>query len=96
MTLHPAYIAGFFDGEGHVGYHHHNHPHITIAQRDRRPLDAILEAFPGGHIYFRQNKTGDCYNLVYNGKKALPILNAMSDFLIVKWDEVQTYLALIS
>ena len=88
--LHPAYIAGFIDGEGHI---HNTPPHyVRIAQRDRAPLDAILESFPGGRLFFQSNRTAGCHYLHYNGDLALPLLLAVLPFLIVKHLEVQMYI----
>jgi hypothetical protein len=91
MKLHAAYIAGFFDGEGHV--HHGHSPNLTFTQADRTILDAILLSFLGGHIYRVRNKYNGAYNLVYNGRKAEEIAQAMLPFLIGKHLEVQTYLS---
>ena len=94
FQLNHAYIAGFFDGEGHVGYHYKHSPNISFSQNDQRVLDAILESFPGGRI-FRQTAPLRCHILQYNGSKAVPILMAIAPYLIVKYDEVQSYLELI-
>lgn len=107
MNLHPAYIAGFFDGEGHVGHHYNKGSRkktwsMSFAQNDRRPLDAILESYPGGHIYYHrfsrsQVRNGStCHNLIYNGRRCQELARAIQPFLIVKYDEVTAYLSAIS
>jgi len=56
-----AYIAGFFDGEAHIGAHWIKdrarnrtilHPRISVPQTDIRPLQWIYQRL-GGHIYER-------------------------------------------
>jgi hypothetical protein len=84
------YIAGFFDGEGHVrntGQHS-----ITFAQNDRIILDAIASKFQGGHVYKIRNEYNGCHRLIYNTRKALPILEAMYPHLIGKKLEVRQYM----
>ena len=89
--LDVKYIAGFFDGEGCVSLYTDsegtNHQ-VTVAQNDVRPLDAILEAFPGGHIYRYRR----CYYLAYCGRKALPFVRAIKPYTIVKFDGLAEYL----
>lgn len=92
LTLaHVGYVAGFFDGEGHVQLNHNLG--IRFAQAEPEPLHFIMERFPRGLLYHQQNKGRGIYNLVYNGRFAVPICTAMLPFLIVKHEEVKTFLA---
>jgi hypothetical protein len=101
--LHAAYVAGFFDGEGCV-YGMTTKPfcnwNLQISQNEREVLDAILETFPGGHVYRaplqRHPHTGKTYGpnhrLNYTGYKAIPIAEAMLPYSIVKHDALVAYL----
>ena len=96
-----AWAAGFFDGEGCVsiakpvnspngdGKKYHSYQlQIIVAQRDRRPMDALVGLFGGGitpvkihgstYWYFRRH-----------GRKATPILQAILPFLVLKREQAE-------
>ena len=81
-----AYIAGFFDGEGHV----QGSKSVCFAQKDRAILDWIALQFEGGIV--TKNRRTDVHRLTYNTRKALPILEAMLPFLKGKKLEAEVYI----
>ncbi len=83
-----AYIAGFFDGEGCIAAQINNHGytalHVRIGQVVVAPLTFIQQRF-GGALNEYTKKNGDhCWYLEWSGRTALPILEAMVPYLIVK------------
>lgn len=92
MSISDQYIAGFFDGEGHVN-NYSRAKQIVFTQNDRTILDFIVQAYPGGRIRkSRVRSQNGCHALMYNGHQAIPILEAMFPYLIGKRFEVQMYL----
>lgn len=88
-----GYVAGFFDGEGHVEINRSNGPNsLRLAQAEPEPLQYILERFPGGLVYRWANQHRGIFNLIYNGRKALPLAHVMLPHLIVRRHEVELYL----
>lgn len=93
------YIAGFFDGEGSVGlYSNDLHKQVMLSvnfsQKIKVPLEMVAETYPGGK--FRQNKKTKVWHLIYYGRTAEPILNAMLPHSIVKRPQVELALQFIS
>jgi len=87
-----AYIAGFFDGEGHVGIlkHTKNNQYqlvVGFANTDLEILKRIQSLFNNGTLRSR-GKRGEKwkigYELYYNAKNALNVLEAIKSYLIVK------------
>jgi hypothetical protein len=93
-TYGVGYIAGFFDGEGHVALRHS--PSINFSQSITPPLHFIMERFPRGHLYFEGNEHLGEYKLVFNGTLALCILRVMLPHLIVKRAEAEEYIEIVS
>lgn len=58
-----AWAAGFFDGEGCIGYYPQNRRMmVTVVQKDRRPLERFQEALGFGKIYGPAKSKSACYN----------------------------------
>lgn len=60
-----------------------------FTQKPRYILDLILETYPGGSI---KKYAGGCHELIYNTRKALPIVNGMIPHSVVKKVELEAYL----
>jgi hypothetical protein len=93
----PAYIAGFFDGEGCVtirreGKRGHDNS-LQMGQNEPYVLERILEAYPGGHIYPYRSGRVPHHSLEYAGPLALDIAKAIFPYAVVKRHELWTYLA---
>ena len=91
----PAYLAGFFDGEGCIRVNKtktENSPNyhliVTIANNDRSILDSCLEAY-GGDVR-EKGKTG-CYSWsLFNKVHIKQFLLDTLPYLVVKRDEALT------
>lgn len=59
-----AWAAGFFDGEGHIGFYSSSHQSrkllVNVAQKDRRPLERFQKAVGGVGVIVK-NKRGIHY-----------------------------------
>lgn len=63
-----AYVAGFFDGEGHVSFPKANkwQVRLTFTQKDLHQLEVVQEIIQAGKIYGPYN---GCYRLVVNRRE---------------------------
>lgn len=101
----PQWIAGFFDGEGCIHARLEEtgitRLRVTICQKEQWILMLIALRFPpsrmdvveqkiknGGKIKYR--------TLYYNGRNAIPLLEAIKDFVIVKRELVLSALKFAS
>jgi hypothetical protein len=92
-NLNNAYIAGFIDGEGYIGFElrEHNgvrsylHPRIIISNSDKKVLEWIQSQY-GGYIAQRQEKPNwkIAYKLRFNGRETINLLLSTYKFLRVK------------
>jgi hypothetical protein len=92
--LSPQWLAGFFDGEGCVyGGLIRGYPYITVTipQKTAGILAIIALKFPTRLVYCQTNKN---HVLQYSGRKAIPILEFMKDFAIIKKKEIELGLEL--
>lgn len=96
----PAYVAGFFDGEGCVCIDSFRPKNcktrnchrfrITFTNTNRTVLDAILDRWPGGSMRITpkgKGATRDCYQLSYSTKAARPLLHSIGPWLRIKREE---------
>jgi hypothetical protein len=100
------YIAGFFDGEGHVRIQKYRNKGrqyskvvATITQTDRAVLDRIVEHFGCGGVYSKGDDAArllkgwkPCYNAQFTDRSARKLLTAIEPYLIVKKDVVKEIL----
>lgn len=93
MKLAPEYMAGFFDGEGSVyacwrrlGKSTRS-PTLTvcISNTDKIVLDLHQEQF-GGSIYKRKARGNrqDCWQWVLSAKMAVPFLESIQPYVVIK------------
>lgn len=86
--LSPQWLAGFFDGEGCVcGTIQGGSPNlqITLTQKDPAILAIISLKFPAKI----QSNGGDGFRLAWGGKSALPFLEFIKDYVIIKKRQVE-------
>jgi len=96
------YLAGFFDGEGHIAIGLNKNPggkrrwylRFAAHQVDPRPLRLLQERY-GGSIQFtdRRGQQRPIYEWVATSIKAYKALKELSPFLIVKADEARLAMA---
>lgn len=94
--LTPQWLAGFFDGEGCVcGLYSNGYPYLTVTIPQKEPgiLAIIALKFPTKVRYVSQNKN---HVLHYAGRKALPLLEFIKDYSIVKRKEIELGIELAS
>ena len=90
------YWAGFFDGEGSVSISNVLRPSATLTQKRRHVLDLAFAKF-GGMVYGKGNKKHEGYQLTFkNADEVEGFLNAIYPFLIVKKEEVEIILELLT
>jgi hypothetical protein len=92
------YLAGFFDGEGHIAIGLNKNPsgkrrwylRFAAHQVDPRPLYLLKERY-GGSIQFtdRRGQQRPIYEWVATSIKAYKALKELRPFLIVKADEAR-------
>jgi hypothetical protein len=92
------YLAGFFDGEGHIAIGLNKNPsgkrrwylRFAAHQVDPRPLHLLKERY-GGSIQFtdRRGQQRPIYEWVATSIKAYKALKELRPFLIVKADEAR-------
>jgi hypothetical protein len=83
------WCAGFFDGEGCIGFYgHHVQLHIRVTQKVREPLLALQELFGGG-VYTQAKAYQWCCNSAYEARY---VLESLLPYLVVK--KAQAELAL--
>jgi hypothetical protein len=96
VDLDLAYIAGFFDGEGCIILNrqrklpHHTpgyHLQVSLAQKNRRILDQVVEFFGSGVVY-GPRKTGVHY-ACWSGGPAEKVLRELLPYLICKKEEAE-------
>lgn len=84
-------MAGFFDGEGCIGIYMRKAwtPQVTVSQYDTGPLDLFAEiAAPSDVTHMKSGVT----NYVWYSRRAIPIIEALYPFLIVKKEEAELFL----
>lgn len=87
MMLTDEYIAGFFDGEGHVAISASLQVQVCITQKKKEVLQLIMNKY-GGHLY--QAKRNPVWTLKICGKEKISIfLKAISPHLVVKKREAE-------
>ena len=92
------WVAGFFDGEGciYIGrrirkYTPQYNLQIDISQKDRRPLDSIVQEY-GGSVWGIKNPSG-CYRWRITGKAATRFLERILPYSLVKRNSIEIGLA---
>lgn len=105
-----SYLAGIIDGEGSIMVIHHNSNkefghkweywvlRVLIANTDKRLLDWLLERFGGGYSIgiSKKNTHKDTYQWRVDSKRALPVLMAALPYLILKKEQANLALDMIS
>lgn len=95
-----SYVAGYFDGEGHVGFHLVNvKSKGEIRTRSLQwinthlgSLEAIRECIQTGRISKKSTQPGrkQCYLLTVTGKKnLLPVLDILIPLLLIKRQQAE-------
>jgi hypothetical protein len=80
-----AYIAGYIDGEGCIGYYN-NSPSISIESCSPLAMRFISKYF-GGNVRERNRKSKanrTVYRLEYTHNKAIAVLDEIEDLLLEK------------
>jgi hypothetical protein len=98
-----AWAAGFFDGEGNVGYREREQASgptrvrvAQIAQVDRRALDRFVEIVGIGRVrgpYERNTKNGSSY-FVWSSRDVEAVYEALKPWLVSKQDQFEEVIAL--
>lgn len=88
--LHPSYIAGFFDAEGHIK-NNKSTLYVTISQKDPTIIRTIQERY-GGSIY--TEKYRESHVLTFCAKSAKAFLLAIRRDVHEKRDQVELALTL--
>ncbi len=86
------WLAGFFDGEGYVTAYLQGNGNVNmrvgITQKNKYVLMLIMLHFPG--IFVTHKKVSPkgshytCYSIHWEGRKAVPFLKAIKDYVVVK------------
>lgn len=93
----PQWLAGFFDGEGYVSAWQYKAQYysisVAITQSDITIISLIALKFKE-HDGVKQQKGStfskkSCYQLRWNGRHSLELLNYIKDFVIIKKDIVE-------
>jgi hypothetical protein len=83
-----AYLAGILDGEGHFGIEWTGNTwngRIALSMDDAQAVMLLAREFPDHCLAYRMRKPGKpYYSLSFNHYKALPVLDALIPFLVVK------------
>lgn len=101
-----AYIAGFFDGEGHIGIYTYKASKngrryarlvIGITNSHRPVLEWAREVMGAGRIQVKRihsERWSDCYSLIIQGLSARRFLTALLPYLKVKHERATLMLSL--
>lgn len=84
------YTAGFFDGEGYIGFGYEMRIEIRIVQVNRKVLEQLKEWW-GGYIYTRKpqkNRKSAHDWILTEQKKVNEFVEAIYPYLIVKKEQV--------
>ncbi len=85
--MNNPYIAGFFDGEGHVQLRRTgNSVVLTIAQRRPAVLEAIRDFLGYGAIYYRRN--GNISLQISGRSNVWDFIDRVLPYTVVKRDEL--------
>jgi hypothetical protein len=92
MDTELAYLAGFFDGEGHVSVQRNAHGHalqVSVSQLDPAPLLVFQKRF-GGSVHRQADRRGFRAMIVWTvvSRVALVALRELRPMLIVKASQV--------
>jgi len=110
MMISPEYLAGFFDGEGtfYIGKQYKNgkeYPHATVmlsqSGEDGYNLLCWIQEQYGGNCYKhleagQHKSTKDAYKLYWNKKEAIPLIEKLYPFLILKKQAAYDVLAYLT
>jgi len=94
--LSPQWLAGFFDGEGCVGVYantSYTKLDVNISQKNPGILAIISLKFPAKVSY---SKKDDTYHIAWSGRNAIPVLEFIKDYVIVKKRQVELALEFTS
>jgi hypothetical protein len=92
-ALEIAYAAGFFEGEGSVGFHgraDRGSFRVTIGQKQAWPLE-LVQRFFGGSLAWREHRGFGIFVLEMNGRLAQDFIAAIEVWLSPRrLDQVET------
>ncbi len=98
----PQWLAGFFDGEGHVSIMKDSKSgnlsiQLGITQNDEYLLALIMLKYRAGNIYshYNGNKNGrmiDCFVYRINGKEIKQLLEDILPYSVVKRERIEVAL----
>lgn len=88
-----AWAAGFIDGEGCL-YKNGSNYCLQVAQKDRKPLEAIKDLFGCGKIYHRENikpsgKKSEISTYYLSGYALIIVLITLRNHFIAKSDKIE-------
>jgi len=97
--LHPEYIAGIVDGEGHLQIVRHTSgsytPRLTVGSTTKRLLDELAYDL-GGNIYAMKSRNPRAKNAwlwQLSGAPVMELLKRIESLLVVKKTQAQLILA---
>jgi|SRR5208283_3290800 len=95
----PQWLAGFFDGEGCINLSRNKYGGysslVNISQRNAEIIVLIMAKFPGGYINDKKGKNDtreSCFTLAWSNERAIPFLNFIKDYVILKKERVKLML----
>lgn len=92
----PQWLAGFFDGEGNISVFRNPRVysfHVVIGQSEPKIL-ALISCVYGGVVSDRVVKGRRQFAIRWCGKSALPVLEAIKDYVICKRRQVEAAIEL--
>ncbi len=94
------YLAGLFDGEGHIGIYenltHCKHPAFRLESSIHNNHKGVLEETQkdyGGYLWLAHNKK--CWRLCWQGEEAGVIIRTLYPHLIIKKEQADLALAFV-
>src|SRR5438445_10888900 len=93
------WLAGFFDGEGGITLHPRSLTiSVTLSNSDEFSLALVYKEFPQGKLTSRDRNINwkTAYEIRWNGKQALPLLEAIKDRVVVKKTKMQLAIKIIN
>jgi len=92
LNINPDYLAGFIDGEGHIGIYKTKKWHWVRVGLTNTNLNAmsIIQSNFGGSLKIHERKMKNrkiTYSLAWNGFEAQELLKKIIDSLIIKREQ---------
>ncbi len=94
--LHNAYVAGIFDGEGHISFLLRKDTgylkcEIGISGSEPELMDALLEKYPEGNVFGHDSTNRQMYNFRISGTYLARFMSDIREFVLVKQKELAFY-----